>query len=37
MYMSAVSGAGTALMLTSLRARSYLTSAHQLRDESLAD
>jgi putative ABC transport system permease protein len=36
MYMIAFSTALTAFVLTSLRVRSYFTSAHQLREEALA-
>jgi putative ABC transport system permease protein len=37
MYMIAFSSAITAFMLTALRARSYFTPAHQLREDTLAD
>lgn len=36
MYMIAFSSAVTAFMLTALRARSYFTPAHQLREDALA-
>jgi putative ABC transport system permease protein len=36
MYMIAFSSAVTAFMLTALRARSYFTPAHQLREDTLA-
>jgi len=37
MYMIAFSSAVTSFMLTALRARSYFTAAHQLREDALAD
>jgi putative ABC transport system permease protein len=37
MYMIAFSTTVTAFMLTTLRARSYFTAAHQLREETVAD
>jgi putative ABC transport system permease protein len=37
MYMIAFSTAITAFVLTTLRARSYFTPAHQLREEAVAN